>query len=97
MYLRVKGKRNQLDRACVQEVRDVAGALPVWESRRAVATTGEGGAHASKPKPSTFTTQLWFPDEVLLAIFQHLPCEDLVCAGLVCRQVWLLIASCGSY
>lgn len=83
MYLRLKGKRNRLDRACVQEAHDVAGALPVWESRRAVEET-DGGTRASKP--SALTTQLLFPDEVLLAIFQHLPCEDLVCAGLVCRQ-----------
>ncbi|ELR24450.1 uncharacterized protein ACA1_333300 [Acanthamoeba castellanii str. Neff] len=78
MYLRLKGKRNRLDRACFQEAHDVAGALPVWESRRAVEERDEGGTRASKP--SALTTQLLFPDEVLLAIFQHLPCEDLVLA-----------------
>jgi hypothetical protein len=26
--------------------------------------------------------------QLLMAIFSFLPCEDLVCAGLVCHEVW---------
>jgi hypothetical protein len=45
------------------------------------------GAEAEAAGCAQYVSAVLSDEQLLVAIFQFLPCEDLVCAGLVCRQV----------